>query len=82
MNLNHNIYYGECPLLHTHLKNGATQGRTTLIKDNNLYHLDGNKRIKSGEYINFKNGWYNDRLEFISEVTAEEQEYINNLPPF
>jgi hypothetical protein len=80
------IEFKKCPILHTHLNDGALQGTFTMVKDNNLYWLESFQTVKvpleiftnifTGKQMNFKKGWYNEKLEYVGEITQEDQDYI------
>lgn len=88
-----NIEFKKCPMLHTHLNNGALQSNSTMVKDNHLYWLEGYETINvlsemfsnvfTGKEIYFKKGWYNNKLEYVGEITKEDEDYITKwVVPF
>ena len=68
----------ESNLLATHCRDGALQGNVT-FKKNGCELLEGWKTLKDYSEKFFKRGWYNDRLQFCSEVTDEDLTEMNNV---
>lgn len=75
------IKFDKAKILHTHLLNGAINCTETFIKNNNLYLLDGYKTVNKNNTVQelfFNKGWYNNKLEFIAEITTQDQNEIND----
>lgn len=75
------IKFSKCKILSTHKLDGAINGTDAFIKDNELYLLDGYKTViknNISQLLYFKRGWYNDKFEFISNITDQNQNEIND----
>ena len=89
--------WGNSKILHTHLKNGALQGTSVIIKDG-LELLEGYNTVNYykdivlsdgeiyncniGKKIYFNKAWYNNKLELIQDFTIQDRLEINKLLPF
>ena len=80
------IYKKTENIIHTHCMDGAIQGTSLFIKNDNLYLLSGyhtiinNKGIRGLKY--FAHGWYNKKLEFIKETSKADDIFITYALPF